>query len=331
MLYEIEVVEGLEQIALAELKRHTNEFKLLKISKGIIQLAEVSTHVLLALKTVIAVYQLDIFKVPRPKALLGHENLQQILKTITTIITNRKGFKTFKLSVAGEHTSVMQRIKQEIATHTRLTENPQAGDLLVRIKPIGYGEWAVLTRLTQRPLATRQWRTINMLGALSAPVAYAINHIANVQNSDFYLNVGCGSGTLLIEQFTSPQHNVGCDLDQEAIEITKSHLITANQKADLLQADMQHLPFPENCFTIVTADLPFGQLVGSPQENQTLYPNTLAEIARITKKRGQFILITHAIKLIESTIANQSYWAIKTQFKITLNGLHPRIYLLERL
>ena len=48
------------------------------------------------------------------------------------------------------------------------------------------------------------------------------------------------------------------------------------------------LPFPENSFDVITADLPWGQLIGSHQENEWLYPAVLAEAARVIAQGGRF-------------------------------------------
>ena len=78
------------------------------------------------------------------------------------------------------------------------------------------------------------------------------------------------------------------------------------------------------------ADLPFGHLVGSHDENEWLYPAILSEAARIARKDALFALITHEIRLMDGILSGYDEWKLIKMMKITLSGLHPRIYVLER-
>ncbi|MCL4255757.1 MAG: RNA methyltransferase, partial [Anaerolineae bacterium] len=170
--YEIETTEGLEFITQQELIPFIQNkvIRDVHIQKGAIQCICSRPEILYRLKTAVSVYVCVSYAVPRPKALLGHEHFSRILKTIEFVRENMDTpCKTFYISAAGSDSSVMERIKSEIASATGLLEAEQ-GDMLLRIRRSKHG-WDVLTRLTNRPLATRAWRVCNMEGALNAPVA----------------------------------------------------------------------------------------------------------------------------------------------------------------
>ncbi|MEL6151821.1 MAG: RNA methyltransferase, partial [Chloroflexota bacterium] len=79
---------------------------------------------------------------------------------------------------------------------------------------------------------------------------------------------------------------------------------------------------------VLLADLPFGNLVGSHGNNVELYPSLLREAARVCKRGGRFVFITHEINLMDAVIRDSNKWEQVTSMQITLSGLHPRIYVL---
>ncbi len=332
--YEIETTDGLEFITQQELMPFIQN-KMIRdvhIQKGAIQCMCYHPDVLYRLKTAVAVYVYDSYTVPRPKALLGHEHFSRILKTIQFVRKNMKtSCETFYLSAAGSDSSVMERIKLEIASATGLIEAEQ-GDMLLRIRRSKHG-WDVLTRLTNRPLATRAWRVCNMEGALNAPVAHAMIWLSRPKTNDRFLNIACGSGTLLIERcaYGEAQWVAGCDIKSDALSCASDNIAEAgyNHQVTLFQADVTHTPMPDNQVDVICADLPFGQLVGSHIENVRLYPFILAEVERLLAPSGRAIIITHEIKLMQSLIPKIKL-RLKNHYQIAQRGLHPCIYVFKK-
>jgi tRNA (guanine6-N2)-methyltransferase len=334
--YELEVAPGIETIVQEELLSLLGtRMQILSVQKGGIQFTtDVDSNRLKTLKTVNTVYRLLTFLVPRPKALLGHQYLKQIIAEIQ-VQQKLETFQTLSISAAGQESAIMTRLRDEICQATHLKPADEIGDMRLRIRPsvTQKNAWEVLVRLTPRPLATRVWRTENMQGALNAPVAHAMLRLLHLQPSDVLLNIGCGSGTFLAEATAfRPKLCVGCDISSENLDLTHTNLKTFNTHSlSLLQADVERLPFDDNTVSAICSDLPFGQLVATPQAIQTLYPIWLRESARVLKQHQPCVLITHAIRLIENTIQQQSHlWIMEEVYPITLNGLHPRIYLLRR-
>lgn len=336
MIYEIEGTEGLIQVMEQELRHLMPELNIYKRMSDAIQIESGrSIDALLTSRTANAVYALQRFDVPRPKALLGHQNFHLLLKQIQQafVISGRANFQTLHLNAAGSGSSVMRRLKNELAMHTGLTIDEEAGDLLLRIRRVESG-WETLVRLTPRPLATRDWRVADMEGALNASVAAMMNLLTASIKDGVFVNLMCGSGTLMIERAAlgNTGQIIGCELETTALELASKNIAAADLSHDvqLLQADVTRLPFDDQTVDVLCADLPFGQLVGSHDENRTLYPATLQEAARLARPHGILILITHEIRLMETVLTNQHDWVVQETHKITLRGLHPRIYLLRK-
>lgn len=334
--FEAEVPEGLEELAWRDIVGQLAHTKHLRQSKGELRfLTDDAWSRLRQLRSVIAISYALWFDVPRPKALLGHQQMTRIEQSVAAVLKQYSSntFQTLYLDAAGKDSTVMRRIEQAIAQKFGL-KTSEKGDLRLRIRPSRLYDsgWDVLIRLSPRPSATRAWRTHNMQGALSAPVAYLMGMLASANAHDALLNLGCGSGTLLIEGCQQATYCVGLDNNSQLLRtITEQHLSHAGLKAHLVCADMRHLPFGEKTFDVLLADLPFGQLVGNQKDNQTLYPAILAEAGRVAVPNARFVLITHAVNLFETVLKDFSTtWTCAQTHKITLNGLHPRIYTLIR-
>ncbi len=287
------------------------------------------------LGTVQAVYSVQQYAIPRPKALLGDENWRRFRAQIDDAIAhhNPDTFMTFTIAAAGSDSSVMSRIKQEISASTGLIES-EKGDLWIRIIP-GETGWETLVRLTPRPLVTRAWRICNYEAALNATVAHAMILLSVPKSEDVVVNLGCGSGTLMIERLLVERASlvIGIDNDPLALECAMQNTAARGlaYQAALVHANMTSAPLPSAFADTIFADLPFGQKVGSHRENQTLYPRVLHEAARIAKIGASFVLITHEIRLIESALAEHPFWKTENILKVTLRGLHPRLYVLRRM
>ena len=332
--YEAEVAEGLEFVALSELHTFDGIFNTQAYRGGIQFEFAGAAAKLASLHSVQAIYSVYHYDIPRPKALLGHQHLSHFLQQITVIIQqNLSQLKSFRIAAAGSNSSVMQRIKSEIASQTGLESVEDGGDLLIRIRRSrDKSTWQTLVRTTPRPLATRDWRVENMPGALNATVAYAMIQLSKPNHDDTFLNLLSGSGTIAIERGMLPATTVvACDIDIDAIGKSRVNITSAKSaNISLMQSDAQFLPYANASFSHIASDFPFGQLVGSHTENRNLYPRLLDEAARVLQSQGSLVVITHEINLFRQCIADNPAWQLQQEIMITLRGLHPRIFVLKR-
>jgi 23S rRNA G2445 N2-methylase RlmL len=207
----------------------------------------------------------------------------------------------------------------------------------MRVRPAALhtSGWEVLVRLSPRPLSTRAWRMCDMPGALNATIASAMAELTQPGADDRYLNVMCGSGTLLIERLlrAPARQAVGCDIDVGALGCARENLAAGGfeSKVELFEMDATRLDFPDGSFDAVVGDLPWGQLVGSPVDNVELYPQALAEAARVTRPGGRVALLTHAVTQFEALLDDLPAGPnLLDIYRVFQGGLHPRIYLFEK-
>ncbi len=343
--YEADVADGLETLAAAELQALFGMHVTIEppvAQSGVVRFSySGSLRDLGRPRTILAVALRQHFPVPRPRALLGDEHLRALLRQIATVraVAPTDAFGSLYLSAAGAESSTMQRLKETLVEATGLAlAAPEAheGDLQLRLRrPPGGGEgWDALVRLTPRPLSARPWRVCNREGALNATVAQAAIRLANPDPRDHFLNLGCGSGTLLIERaLHSPAaHLLGYDLSAEALDCARANVAAAGQTdaIELYEGDARALPLPDASIDALCADLPFGHRVGSHDENLALYPALLAEAARVARRDAPCVLISHEVRLLEGLIAAAPEWRLVETLRVSLGGLHPRIFVLRR-
>ena len=289
---------------------------------------------LFSLRLIQAIYCLRHFSIPRPKALLGHQHFQVLLRDIQAVLALHppQTFNTFRISAAGQDSRIFARIKSELQAHTGLLHNPEQADLLLRIRPAQKQGWEVLTRLTPRPLATRAWRVQDMPGALNATIAATMIERTRPHPDDCFLNLMCGSGTFLIERLAyGPAHfMLGLDVNRPALEIAQTNIAAAKLSGSLqlCLADVTAIPLPSNSFNVLCADLPWGRLVGSHQDNLALYPHFLAEVTRTAAPKARLALLTHELRLMEQIFKQfRAVWELQETIKIIQRGWQPRIYI----
>jgi 23S rRNA G2445 N2-methylase RlmL len=156
------------------------------------------------------------------------------------------------------------------------------------------------------------------------------------QPDDQILNLACGSGTLLVERLAlGPARSaVGCDIDAVALECAGENLQAAglDGQAQLEPWDATALPLADGSATMICADLPFGQLVGSHRQNQALYPRLLAEAARVAISGARMVLLTHEIRLLEQVARQHAdVWREEQTLRVRSGGMTPGVFLFRRL
>ncbi|MDQ7028526.1 MAG: methyltransferase domain-containing protein [Ardenticatenia bacterium] len=293
---------------------------------------------LLALRTVLAVYLCRRYPVPRPKALLGHQHFRELLAQVNAVqrLMPPAAFRLLALSAAGAHTPVMERLKDELAAATGLAVASHEGDLQIRLRrPVdGRPGWDVLVRLTPRPLSARPWRVCHLEGGLNAAIAAAMVCLTRPRADDVIFNPGCGSGTLLVERLAvgPARRAIGCDTDPQALACARRNVEAAGVAAhvELYSWDARATPLPSASVDVICADLPFGHLVGSHEENVELYPALVDEAARVAKPGARAAFITHEVRLMEDVMAHHPIWELRHVVRVTQGGLHPRIFVAVR-
>lgn len=344
--YEIELIPGLERFVDDELaitlgRRAYRLTGYPKEGRMSIRYAG-PVERLMGLRTSVAAHLVLRFDVPRPKALLGHQHFTRLVGAITEVIalhpTNT--FTTFRVSAAGTESATMRRLRGEIGAATRLDEQADEAHLNLAIRRSSSGDgWEVLVRLSPMPLSARTWRVCNRPDALNATIAHAMVTLPGHSGDDRFLNLGCGSGTLLAERAAAGPfaRAVGLDIDEEAIACAQKNLSAAGalHRIELLRGDINSPPLPDRSFDAAVADLPFGMLANTDVDLDNLYEAALREAARLVVEDGAFTVITARRRLFEDSLDRHAEsWRRTAEVPLRVSFhrgyIAPSIYLLRR-
>ncbi len=293
---------------------------------------------LLQLRTVVAVHVILATGLPRPSALMDDGTFRRITATVGHMrsLFPSGAFRTYRLSAAGADSPTFQRVLARLAQATGLRLAEDAGDLLLRFRRGADGRFELLARISPRPLAARAWRVCNRPGALNAAIASVMIGLTRPTPTDVYLNLACGSGTLLVERapLGPAARLLGCDTAPDALACAARNVEAAGlSSVELTDWDATALPLLDASVDALTVDLPFGQLVGSHTNNATLYPALLAEAARVARPGARLVAITQQVRLFERSV-DAGQWVTEQTLRPTLSTggglIKPGIYVLRR-
>ncbi|MFC4427762.1 methyltransferase domain-containing protein [Deinococcus navajonensis] len=325
--YELEVLSGLEHVAATELAH----VPLARDIRGLRFWFPGDPSRLTRLRSPVAAYRVQHWDVPRPRGLLGHQQLGELTGFLQDVVAFG-GHTSFRLGAAGKESGVMQRLAEELQNRLGLLHHAEEGELLVRLRPGTEGGWDVLARLTPRPLSARAWRVCNMGGGLNATIAYAMHKLAGQRDGDRIFNPMSGSGTLLVERALLGPYDamVGVDINPEAVQCARRNLEAAGRDVEVAAVDALHTGLPARSFDLIVADLPWGDAVGTHGGNAALYPAFLEEMHRLTSRQGRVAVVTHEIRLFEGLLSQQSRWHAHELLQVYSGGHWPKVYLLNK-
>jgi ubiquinone/menaquinone biosynthesis C-methylase UbiE len=117
-------------------------------------------------------------------------------------------------------------------------------------------------------------------------------HGLGISRGQRLLEVGCGQGNALVAlaRHCAPRRLVGLDVDGALLEGARQHLDASGVTAELFQADLRRMPFPDGAFDVV---VDFGTCyhIAHPER-------ALAEIARVLAPRGRLVHETPLAQLL---------------------------------
>ncbi len=283
--------------------------------------------------SILSIYAVKRFTVPRPKALLGHEHWSSLLAFLKDM-KQLDTFESFRFSAAGKDSVVFNRLRDDISKALFLRHHDE-GDFLLRFRPIENAEgWEVLARVTNRPSSARAWRLCNQAGGLNATVAAAVVSIANIRQTDRIYCPMCGSGTLAIEaaRAVGLEHPiVATDISQTSVTCTETNVAAMtfkNTNILISKEDATRTAFDAQSIDLVLVNMPWGDAVSTVEENSDLYPAFFQEMQRILSPQGRILVITHDMRRFESFL-NTSSWNYEQKLQVYHGGHYPRVYLLK--
>jgi tRNA (guanine6-N2)-methyltransferase len=317
--YEIEVVPGLEEFVEEELEQlvHSGTDELVLMSRprpGRVAIRyRGNPKRLNLLRSAVAVHIVEAFPFRHPRALLGHEHFARLLHVLRSAVSLEpgKGFATFRISAAGANSPTLVRLGAEIGQAIGLASVDSGGDLLVALRrpPDQSPGWQVVVRLSSRPLSARVWRECDLPGALNATVANVMVRMAHPRRDERFLNLACGSGTLIIERLAlgPAELTVGNDTSDHALRCATTNVCASGyvRQVGLLKSDVGNLPLRSSSMDTLVVDLPYGMLVGTSEDVKKMYPSLVSEAARVAAPSASLVMITARTDFLQAVLNRQ--------------------------
>ena len=127
-------------------------------------------------------------------------------------------------------------------------------------------------------------------GVIMPLLARAIVNLTRVKPGELLLDPFCGTGGVVLECRMLGVNAVGSDYDEEMLAGCRLN----NPGNICIRADATSMPYMDETFHAVAADLPYGQSTSIGADSlEALYRGSLAEIRRVLRKDGRAVIVTH--------------------------------------
>lgn len=145
------------------------------------------------------------------------------------------------------------------------------------------------------------------------------------------LDVCCGSGTMLFERerFMPCATLTGVDIAHKAIDCARENAKEGGSRAKFVANDCMRFK-ADRPFDELISNLPFGNRVGSHDENETLYAFILDAIPKWLKSDGVAILYTMEYTLLKKLLHERENLVLEKQEKTDAGGLTPGIFIIKQ-
>jgi 23S rRNA G2445 N2-methylase RlmL len=172
-------------------------------------------------------------------------------------------------------------------------------------------------------------------------------YLSRPRPGDRFCDPMCGAGTILAERAEAGPYRalVGGDIDPRAIRAARSNLRSVARALSasawrlddlrggcvLHEWDARALSLHSATLDVVVSNLPFGEQIGSHQENPALYARFLDEMIRVLGRGGRAVLLTGERDLMRDLLPRYPSLRRERQVLVGVLGQAARIYVLRRI
>jgi len=193
-------------------------------------------------------------------------------------------------------------------------------------------QWALIAiRLSDRTMRHRTYKEAHRPASLRPTLAAAMVFLSDPAPKDRFCDPMCGAGTILAERARhgSSDMLLGGDMDGEALHAAAANL-SGTVGCTLYEWDAARLPLQANSLDVVVSNLPFGEKIGSHEQNQVLYDRFFKQLLRVLCPGGRAVLLTAEKELMRRMLQAYPQFVCKQQVLVGVLGKAARIYILHR-
>ena len=332
MKIKLSYITGLKPVVLDELKKFNFEI----ISEGVdsifIEFSENNIQEVKKLRSVARAYLVMQDSIYHPTYISNHKS---VLGNLIDIVFKYDSFKTFKISCAGSDSPEVRDIVKYIKDTYELQESDEA-DLKIHIIKTD-DIWEMGVQITPRPLSVRDYRVVNMSGAMDPTIAYTVNSFCNLESAHSYLNIFSGSATLLIEAgqcYPNLNKLIGFDNEKKHLSLSIQNIKKAGliEKVQVKEFDIFDKP-DLGKFDVIVSDLPFGMSISKGENLEKLYETFIQYCESVLNTDGRLVVYTSEYEIIEMILLKSQFKVVQSlQLKFMTNVdayLKPKIIVCE--
>lgn len=335
MNYFATVLPGLEDLLIQEIKHRCFEAVVTKANRGkvfftttldiehIKRLRIANNLYLVITELEVGLHRLDLEQL---RDQIFHLNLKPFLGKGTYYYVNasRKGSQTYSRFEAAN--AAMEGIKKRYP-HKKMSTNYQP-DVEFRLD-IEDHQGIFSLKLTKAPYRFRRNDKRFSAASLLPTLAHAMVWLSDPVEEDVFIDPCCGSGTILWERLSYPFTYIGGgDIDHQALKVAKENLM--DTYAEVTHWDARELAFADASIDKIVTNLPFGRQISFGRETNKINRAILIEISRVMKIQGKAVILSENWAEILQVAVSLHLRLIKA-FPLSLKGLHPTIYVFEKL
>jgi len=215
-----------------------------------------------------------------------------------------------------------------------------ADDAHIEVWATVVGKWALLAvRLSDHRMRHRTYKREHLPASLRPTLAAAMVFLSRPRPGDRFCDPMCGAGTILAERALAGSYRqlLGGDLDPLAVQASMANLApwcrsspSAGGGCVLNLWDARSLPVRTGSLDVIVSNLPFGEQIGSHQENPALYRRFLSEAGRTLRPGGRAVLLSSEKDLMRQLVHDDPALHMERQVLVGVLGHAARIYSLRR-
>jgi len=334
MNYFATVLPGLEDLLIEEIKDRYFEIVVTKTNRGKVFFAttldiEHLKGLRVANNLYLVISELEVgfhrLYLHQLRDQVSRINLKPFLKKGTYYYVNasRKGSHTYSRFEAAN--AAMEGIKKRYP-YKRISMNRQP-DVEFRLD-IEDRHGLFSLKLTNASYRFRRNDRRFSAASLLPTVAHAMVRLSTPVEEDVFIDPCCGSGTILWERLSYPFTYIGGgDIEHQALKVAKENLM--DTFAEVTHWDARKLAFADASIDKVVTNLPFGRQISFGRETNENNRAIIIEITRVMKIQGKAVILAENWNEILQVAASLHLRLIKA-FPLSLKGLHPTIYVFEK-
>lgn len=185
-------------------------------------------------------------------------------------------------------------------------------------------------RLTTRTQRHRD-KSAHIPASLRPSVAAAMVYLSNPRGDDLFLDPFCGAGTILTERANAGRYRliIGSDKSRQALDAAAANIGERHKPLDLHCWDATGIPLDNGSVSAMVTNPPFGEQLGSHEENLQLYPRFLSDAHRLLEPGGRLVLLTSEQSIMRRELI-QPRWTLTGRFGLRVMGRLATIYAAQR-